>query len=173
MISIQHSAPGIGSKFSLQFQAKIFSHDNPIDLKQHTTEHLKQALEGVSVLVVDDSPDNLLLIKKMLTKSGAIVELAAGGREGLAKAKAGMFAPILMDIQMPEMDGYQVLREILDLGLRAPVIALTAHAMTEDRLKTKEAGFADHVTKPLSFPVLVGTMCAALIKTKPQIDASI
>ena len=65
---------------------------------------------------------------------------------------------ILMDIEMPNMNGFQVIKELRQRKNKTPVIALTAHAMPEDRLRTKNAGFFDHVTKPIDFNYLVSTI---------------
>ena len=65
---------------------------------------------------------------------------------------------VLMDIEMPQMDGFQVIKELRNLKVKIPVIALTAHAMAEDRQKTKNAGFFDHVTKPVDFDYLVNAI---------------
>lgn len=62
---------------------------------------------------------------------------------------------ILMDIEMPDMNGFQVIKELRHRKFKTPVIALTAHALPEDRVKTKNAGFYDHITKPIDFKNLV------------------
>lgn len=103
----------------------------------------------LKILIVDDSPDNQALIKKLLTLVGASVETANNGREGVRKALQGDFSMILMDLQMPEMDGYEATRELRRQGYSRPIIALTAHAMKEERRKCLENGFDDHLTKPI------------------------
>ena len=115
-------------------------------------------LDNLVVLVADDSPDNLLLVKRILTKKGARVETASDGHQAIVKAMSGSFDLVLMDIQMPIMDGYQALKTLLSLGYAAPIVALTAHAMTEERVKTKDAGFVAHLTKPLAAQELVATV---------------
>jgi CheY-like chemotaxis protein len=112
-------------------------------------EAIANKLAGIKVLVVDDLPDNQFLVTRLLTKSGAVVDIASDGREGLEKACSGTHDIVLMDIQMPNLDGYQAKKALDEKGYQKPVVALTAHAMTEERTKTMEAGFAGHLTKPL------------------------
>ncbi len=106
-------------------------------------------LSGMRVLVVDDSTDNQFLVKRLLAKNGAQVETASNGREGLQSALAGQHDVVLMDLQMPEMDGYEATKSLLDAGYDKPIVALTAHAMSEEREITKATGFVHHLTKPL------------------------
>lgn len=115
-------------------------------------------LDGVSVLVVDDSPDNLFLVKRMLAKSGAQVDVANDGEEAVAIAIRQPYDIVLMDIQMPKMDGYQATRALIANGYTKPIVALTANSMAEERNKTRQAGFAAHLTKPLDSIELLATI---------------
>ncbi|MEK6775064.1 MAG: MHYT domain-containing protein [Bdellovibrionota bacterium] len=107
------------------------------------------ALSRLNILVVDDSLDNQALVKKLLKLAGAAVDTANNGREGIEKALSGNFNLVLMDLQMPEMDGYEATRELRRQGFNLPIIALTAHAMKEERKKCLDNGFNDHLTKPI------------------------
>ena len=107
-------------------------------------------LKGLQILVADDSPDNRFLVRKILTQKGAETELAVNGLDAYKKGLTGKYDVILMDIQMPEMDGYEATRSLRNAGYRRPIIALTAHAMTEERARTKAAGCDGHLTKPLN-----------------------
>ncbi|HEX4925117.1 MAG TPA: response regulator [Bdellovibrionales bacterium] len=115
-------------------------------------------LEGQNLLVVDDVPENQLLIRILLEKQGARVELASNGREGVDKALSGGFDAILMDMQMPVLDGYAAVRELRARGLRTPIVALTAHAMKEDRTRCLEAGCDAYITKPVERGELVAVL---------------
>ena len=121
-----------------------------------SAENLK--LDGVSVLVVDDSPDNLFLVKRLLTKSGAHVDVANDGEEAVTLATCKPYDVVLMDIQMPKMDGYQATRTLIAQGYAKPIVALTAHSMNDERNKTRIAGFAAHLTKPLNAAELITTI---------------
>tara|TARA_B110001454_G_scaffold16145_1_gene14520 strand:- start:13651 stop:16386 length:2736 start_codon:yes stop_codon:yes gene_type:complete len=106
-------------------------------------------LAGKTILVVDDSPDNVALIKWILKMAGAEVLTASNGREGIHKALGENVNTVLMDLQMPEMDGYEATRELRKRGFVRPIVALTAHAMKEERKRCLENGFNEHVTKPI------------------------
>ena len=112
-------------------------------------------LQTARILVVDDSDDNRLLASRILGKLGAHVEVANNGAEGFRKAMGGTYDVVLMDLQMPVMDGYEATRSLRRAGFRIPVVALTAHSMLEDRLQTRMAGFDGHLTKPINIPELI------------------
>ena len=112
-------------------------------------------LSRLKVLIVDDSPDNLALVKRILTIAGASVETAGNGQEGVEKALSGDFNLVLMDLQMPDMDGFQATEELRKCGFDRPIIALTAHAMKEERKRCLDYGFTDHLTKPVDRDVLI------------------
>ncbi|MEJ7806716.1 MAG: response regulator, partial [Telluria sp.] len=118
-------------------------------------------LAGHCILAVDDNPVNLQVVSLMLERLGAQVDVAENGRVAVHMFLAKPYAAILMDCQMPELDGYQAVAEIRHLesammatqgaaGLaRVPVIALTAHALEGERKKCIDAGMDDFLTKPL------------------------
>lgn len=110
---------------------------------------------GKKLLLVEDSPDNQLLIQRLLFSSGAEIKLANNGSEGVKKVLNEDFDLILMDIQMPEMDGYEALKTIRSHGHTLPVIALTAHAFQEERENAQFAGFNDYLTKPITKDLLL------------------
>jgi CheY-like chemotaxis protein len=106
-------------------------------------------LKGLCILLVEDAPDNQYLIGRILSQAGASIEMAGNGREALERAAQHDFDLVLMDIQMPEIDGYEATRELRSRGFRAPILALTAHALTEERMRSLKAGCNDHLTKPI------------------------
>jgi CheY-like chemotaxis protein len=111
-------------------------------------------LRGVRVLVVEDGPDNQKLITHYLTRAGAVVDLASDGREGVQRVTDATLAGrayrvVLMDMQMPVMDGYAATRALRERGVMTPVIALTAHTMAGDREKCLLAGCSDFQGKPI------------------------
>jgi len=120
--------------------------------------HIGKQLEHTSILLVDDVEDNRLLIQRMLSKRGAKLTLATNGEEGLSKALAENYDIILMDIQMPVMDGYTATKRLRQAGYKKPIIALTAHAMKDDRDRCLEAGCTDYLTKPVQVDILVQTI---------------
>ncbi|CAN5424333.1 hypothetical protein BH10BDE1_BH10BDE1_04450 [soil metagenome] len=107
-------------------------------------------LRGLEVLLVEDSPDNQFLVQQMLSKSGARLTMANDGAAGVAAALAHRFDVILMDIQMPIMDGHEAVRTLRSKGYSAPIVALTAHAMKEERERAVQSGFSHFLTKPIN-----------------------
>ena len=122
-------------------------------------------LKDVRVLVVEDSEDIQLLISYFLKRNGAIVTLAKDGNEGVNKALSHNYDVVLMDIQMPKMDGFEAMKALQKNGFHKAVIALTAHAMDEERQMTFAAGFAGHIAKPIDRKILISTI-ATLSKPK-------
>lgn len=114
-----------------------------------------KSIEGIRILVVEDSPDNQLLIEVMLKRHKVKLEFANNGEEGIQKATASNFDIILMDIQMPIMDGYMAVKKLRERSYRGPIIALTAHAMNEEREKCLNAGCNDFLSKPIDLKQLV------------------
>ncbi len=108
------------------------------------------SFKNLKILVVDDSFDNLEIIKMILKPTGARVTTAEDGEAGLQLALAGQFDVVLMDIQMPGLNGHQATEQLRKRGFRKPIIALTAHAMKEDRELAFKSGFDDHLTKPIN-----------------------
>jgi CheY-like chemotaxis protein len=112
-------------------------------------------LDGLKILVAEDSVDNQGLIRRILRRSGAEVELVENGRQAVDRALETPFDIILMDLQMPVLDGYGATAELRRRGYDRPIIALTAHAMREDCDKSMRAGCNDHLTKPLNIRRLI------------------
>ncbi|MBX3020907.1 MAG: response regulator [Bdellovibrionales bacterium] len=115
-------------------------------------------LRGRRVLVVEDSEDNQLLVKLLLTRVGVLSDFANNGQEAVEMALPGKYDFILMDMQMPVKDGYAATRELRQKGYKKPIIALTAHAMKEDRARCLEAGCSDYLTKPIDSRLLFSTL---------------
>lgn len=111
---------------------------------------INQEFANWVVLVVDDEPDNIGVAEKILSFYGATVHVAHDGLEGLHLLETVTPTFILLDLSMPNMDGWEMLKEVRkDLRwLHVPVIALTAHAMAGDRDRVMDAGFDDYIAKP-------------------------
>jgi len=157
------SRPGEGSTFTFTVEAAL---PGPVRMLNDLSEaaarpsHLSQLPPPAAVrlcgrvLLAEDGPDNQKLIAMILRQAGADVDLASSGRVAVERVLEAMAAgtpydTILMDMQMPEMDGYEATSKLRESGYRGPVVALTAHAMAGDRQKCIDAGCDDYATKPV------------------------
>lgn len=151
------SAPGEGSRFLAAVKIDITESSvflPPDQFPLEVSEPIAIAkrepkLQDMQILVVEDSADNRELIEIILSEAGAQVEFAVDGFEGLKKALARSYHVILMDIQMPKMDGNEVASRLRKEGYTAPIVALTAHAMKEEEERCLSSGFSHFLTKPI------------------------
>ena len=159
-LSIASTIPNEGTTFELKFNAGQVGPERPMPLvnARDLVPHSAGSSRTIRVLLVDDCEDNRYLMELVLRKAGFAVETARDGREAVDLALAGGFDVVLMDIQMPVMDGYEALGELLRRGYDKPVLALTAHAMIEERARTRNAGFAAHLNKPIEPEVMFNTL---------------
>jgi CheY-like chemotaxis protein/HPt (histidine-containing phosphotransfer) domain-containing protein len=116
------------------------------------------------VLLIEDSPINRRFISLALSKADIRVTTAENGQIGVETATSGDYDAILMDMQMPVMDGYQATARLRQLDLRIPIIALTGHAAQADREKCERAGCTDHLTKPVDTKELLETLNRTIVE---------
>ncbi len=160
--NLTQSELGKGSTFAVSIPVKIPDAVQMVPLKRFKVEptnttwdqHITD-LKGLEILLVEDSPDNQFLIKMILDKTGAQITLAGNGAEGVDLALARRFDVILMDIQMPVMSGHEAVRILRAKDYSGPIVALTAHAMKEEREKAVQSGFSHFLTKPINRKNLV------------------
>jgi two-component system sensor histidine kinase/response regulator len=156
------STPIGGACFSLCLPADL----EPAPEPAATPDHSVAGLEG-RILVVEDNATNRLLVRLLLEAAGAAVDEAADGRAALARVEAAAaagtpYAAILMDIQMPELDGYEVTRRLRALGCRTPVVALTAHALDGHRERCLAAGCDAYCAKPIDRDELLAVLATQI-----------
>ncbi|MGB7211261.1 MAG: response regulator [Gemmatimonadales bacterium] len=117
-----------------------------------------------TILIVEDSPDNMVLFRTVLALRGHTIIERVDGHGLLDALDDALPDLVLMDIQLPDKDGYTLLKELRESGRTAlRVVALTAHAMGSDRQRAREAGFDGYITKPIdvrSFPALIERVLA-------------
>lgn len=133
----------------------------------------KKQLRGRKILVVDDNPTNQEVAQAILKSAGIVVATAANGLEAVEQVAAEVFDAVLMDVQMPKMDGYQATRHIRALpgGATLPIIAMTAHALKGDEEKCLEAGMNGYVAKPINQDRLFATLWRLVgAEQKPDLD---
>lgn len=162
-LELLESKEGYGSTFVIEIKSilhpntKFVGQDvlTVVAAQQIDSNQKSQALRGLNVLLVEDSPDNKILISIYLNKEGAHVKTAGDGAGGVELALSENFDVILMDIQMPILDGHEAVKKLRLLGYTKPIIALTAHAMNEEREKCFESGFTDFLTKPIQLNSMI------------------
>lgn len=164
-----NSIAGVGSAFRLSIQAgraddmELVHGLTESGLKVRTRDPGGAPIRiGGKILLVEDGPDNQKLISMYLRKAGAAVKIAENGRIALTMIEQEEFDVVLMDMQMPELDGYAATRELRRRGSKLPIIALTAHAMADDRNKCLAAGCTDYLTKPIEKTTLLDTLTTYL-----------
>lgn len=169
-LELAWSLVGKGSQFNFKLPVQVASvqssmrpsaqlHPRSEFIVKPSPAHL---LAGLRILLVDDTPDSQKLISLYLTKTGAQVDLASDGSEAVQIATAVSYDLILMDVQMPVMDGLQAATLLRKNSFSKPLIALTAHAMKEDRDRCLAAGFDDYLTKPIDKEILVQKIKAVM-----------
>ena len=150
-------ATHVGGLLNLARNEFSHAHDRFSLVPKKPFAHLIAAktLKGKNILVVDDAPEVRLLVSNILQKTGAFVNCAADGKEGFEMAMASHYNCVIMDLQMPVMDGYRAIKALRNSGYQQPVIAPTAHAMKGDELGCLESGFNAYAKKPVNFVGLV------------------
>ncbi len=160
-LQLVKSKPGVGSQFliSIDITGSIEEHE-PVNATSHLIKNFKELkpLKNYRILLVDDSLDNQLLISRILKLSGAEVTIASDGVEGVENALSKDFDVVLMDIQMPRLGGREATQQLRQKGFEKPIIALTAHALKEDKDKCLAIGCNYYLTKPIQRNQLIQTI---------------
>jgi signal transduction histidine kinase/CheY-like chemotaxis protein len=153
---LEHSSPGEGSTFTAVLPCQAAALDTvKVPIKNLSNMIPGSSLKDLRTLVVDDSRDNQVLMGKLLSREGASVAYASHGEMGAQMALAGNFDFVLMDMQMPVMDGITATRYLREQGYKGLIIAVTADAILEQIEKARQAGCDDHISKPVNFPQLI------------------
>lgn len=168
--------PGKGSTFSLTIpvepigNTRMSTHPSESvarNREQNVNSADTDRLDGRRILLAEDGPDNQRLISFILKKAGADVVVCENGQVAVeavfaSQERGGSFDLILMDMQMPVMDGYETTRHLRSQGYRGPIVALTAHAMAGDRQKCLDAGCDEYISKPVDRARLLSLVAKSL-----------
>ena len=153
------SKKGVGTTFVIRVPFKI---DPDVDKREEQKDVSEKSIKGLHILLAEDNELNMEIAEFVLQNEGAEVSKAWNGEETVElfrKSESGEFDAILMDIMMPVMNGYEATKMIRSLDREdakvIPIIAMTANAFTEDRLRAKEAGMNEHIAKPFDVKLLV------------------
>ena len=153
------SEKGVGTTFVIRVPFKI---DPDADKREEPKNVSEKSIKGLHVLLAEDNELNMEIAEFVLQNEGAEVTKAWNGQETVElfrKSESGEFDVILMDIMMPVLNGYEAARRIRSLdredAKKIPIIAMTANAFTEDRIRAKEAGMDEHVAKPVDAELLI------------------
>ena len=153
------SKKGVGSTFVIRVPFKI---DLDADKREESKDVSEKSIKGMHVLLAEDNELNMEIAEFLLQNEGAEVTKAWNGQEIVElfrKSEAGEFDVILMDIMMPIINGYEAAKRIRSLdredAKKIPIIAMTANAFTEDRIRAKEAGMDEHIAKPIDVELLI------------------
>ncbi len=160
------SEKNVGTTFRLKIPFKI---DDCVHIEEPTEEEHNVSIEGVRVLVAEDNDLNMEITEFVLSSVGAVVIKASNGQEAIEifeKSEVGEIDIILMDVMMPGVDGLAATRIIRSMSREdaktIPIIAMTANAFSEDRLRAVEAGMNEHLSKPLESTVIIKTIAKYL-----------
>lgn len=147
-VFLESSELGKGSSFVCILNAPLTFENQELNPERKHFQN-QESLHEAQILIVEDSTDSQKLLKRVLERYGARVDLANDGRAGLAMALARRYDVILMDIQMPVMNGQEATERLRAKGYQSPIIALTAHALEEEKKKYLASGCTDFITKPI------------------------
>lgn len=170
-LSLESSVVNQGTVFRLNLPLLAVT-EGDLPRQQPVFKSIDKPLRGYNILLVEDVEDNQFLICRILEKRGAKVSVAENGKTGIKKALSENYDLVLMDIQMPQMDGLTAARKLRKQGYTTPIIALTAHAMTDERNNCLQAGFTEYLTKPINIDEMIDIIlqltAKGIMKSPPQ-----
>ena len=134
----------------------------------HSDALAPHCLDGMRILMADDSADNRRLVDRFVRHVGGLVDLVENGRDAVTQAQAADYDLVLMDLQMPVMDGYEAVRQLRQAGFARPILALTASARNEDQGACIAVGFDGLLTKPFERTMLYAAILRLVQRAAPR-----
>jgi two-component system CheB/CheR fusion protein len=168
------SKVGLGSVFTLSIGCRVPAGTPSVrgpkaqGSRRGSRPHILPQLDA-RILVVEDIPENRTLVRLQLERAGAMVDLAENGAVAVERCARERYDLIVLDIQMPVMDGFEALRLLRERGIQTPAIAFTAKAMRGDRERCLAAGFAAYLSKPVTVENLVTAVRSVLEKSRSTV----
>lgn len=148
-------------------ERETFKHLLPPENETTDLKLIDDLLAGYRILIVDDSEEALQYESRLVEKFGGIAVCARSGDEGIEKALGGHFDAVLMDIKMPNVDGNEAMKTLVDRRYRMPVVALSAFSSTKERKESLAHGFADYLSKPIRPEQLIRTIARLTNRSFP------
>lgn len=173
-LTIQKNKNNLIIRFSLNFmihEGNIFHHRPQINMNELQPE---KSSEGLKILLAEDNYVNQLLVKRVLEKLGHVVKIAGNGQECLDQMELESFDCVIMDCQMPQVDGFEATKKIrqaeISLGKRTPIIALTAYTLRGDMQRCLDSGMDAYLAKPLHVSSMLRTLREVTGRTNKNIQ---
>ncbi len=157
-VYLVESSLGRGSEFGWTLPVEVVAMGLKASRDSEKITEPSKLLEGLRLLVVDDSEDLQVLMSMFLRMHGATLDVCANGAEAVEMALASAYDMILMDIKMPVMSGFDATAALRKKSYTGPIVAVTAHAHNEDRLRCLAAGCDDYLSKPIEQTSLLETI---------------
>ena len=171
-VILKESTLGEGSEFYFYFDGgsweELNAHKMVAEPPKVCPTGQSKPLSGRRLLLVEDTIDNQKMFKRFLQGAGAEIAIEGSAEDGLRRLEREQFDLVLMDIQLPAMNGYQATREIRRRGLSIPILALTAHAIAGERERCLSVGFDGFITKPVEKSFLISSIIDALADSAPR-----
>ena len=165
------SKEGEGSTFTLTLALEPSDHSSVLTASTTDDPLAVELLEGVRILLAEDNRTNQIVAKKFLTDVGCQVDIVGDGKQAVDKVRESAYDLVLMDIQMPVMDGIQATRAIKELGAPLgdiPIVAMTAHALKEEEDRYRQAGLCEYISKPFDPRELYATLLKVVCEAQPS-----
>lgn len=181
-VTLVESQPGKGSTFQFTFKAEVaekatFERRFSSQLQKRSYHQGAAMLKDIKILLVEDNPDIQYLISRVLEKRGASVDIGTNGEDALKLTNQSSYDIILMDIQLPVLDGMTAMKRIRQHDTKTPIVAITANAMEDQKRLYQDEGFSECITKPINFQNLftfIATCCkkkdAPVVQPSPVVQ---